>query len=146
MAGRASRPCASGYCGAAKKAAPGKLIPESSTSRESPHHTSRCLETAARSETKVSLKNIRRESWQWRENDERREDVEKASRRLNKPPFCKADCSVISTHPFTALHPHLEGQIPVHSAVCISTSNNVSNTMSFSTAISRLPCLFYDTE
>ena len=44
------------------------------------------METATRYETKVILKNIRREGWQWREYVELREGVEKVSRRLNKPP------------------------------------------------------------
>jgi hypothetical protein len=45
------------------------------------------METAARYETKVILKNIRREGWQWREYVELREGVEKVSRRPNKRPF-----------------------------------------------------------
>jgi hypothetical protein len=53
------------------------------------------METAARYETKVILKNIRREGWQWREYVERREGVEKVSRRLNKPPFSAVDTKLL---------------------------------------------------
>jgi hypothetical protein len=45
------------------------------------------METAARYETKVILKNIRREGRQWREYVELREGVEKKSRSLKNPPF-----------------------------------------------------------
>jgi hypothetical protein len=45
------------------------------------------METAARYETKVILKDIRREGWQWREYVERRVGVEKVSWSPNKPPL-----------------------------------------------------------
>jgi hypothetical protein len=52
------------------------------------------METAARYETKVILKDIRREGWQWREYVERRVGVEKVSWSPNKPPFSAVDMFV----------------------------------------------------
>jgi len=43
---------------------------------------------------------------------------------------------VFSTHPFTPLNPHLEGQIPVYIAICKSTSKNVRNKMGYYTITS----------
>jgi len=45
------------------------------------------METAASYETKVILKGVQREGWQWREYVELREDVEKGSRSLKNPPL-----------------------------------------------------------
>jgi hypothetical protein len=52
------------------------------------------METAARYETKVILRDIRREGWQWREYVERRVGVEKVSWSPNKPPFSAVDMFV----------------------------------------------------
>ena len=45
--------------------------------------------------------------------------------------------SVFSTHPFTPLNFHLEGQIPVYIVICKSTSKNVCNKMSCYTITSH---------